>query len=161
MKIGMGYDVHAFAKDRKLIVGGVEIPFERGLLGHSDADVLVHSIMDSILGALAEGDIGKHFPDNQAVYKDISSLELLKRVYIIMSNKAYKIGNIDATIVAQMPKMAPYIEQMRFNVASVLSCELESINIKATTTEWLGFEGREEGIGSYSICILEKEIDNI
>lgn len=161
MKIGMGYDVHAFAKDRKLIIGGVEIEYDKGLLGHSDADVLVHSIMDSILGALAIGDIGKHFPDNEAEYKDISSMELLKRVNLIMKEKSYKIGNIDATIVAQMPKMAPYIEQMKKNVASVLSCSLDDINIKATTTEWLGFEGREEGIASYSVCLIEKEIDNI
>lgn len=160
MRIGMGYDVHAFEKNRELIIGGVHIDFDKGLLGHSDADVLVHSIMDSILGALAQGDIGKHFPDDEAEYKDISSMDLLKRVYTIMDNKAYKIGNIDATIVAQMPKMAPYINQMRINVASVLSCEVGNINIKATTTEWLGFEGREEGIASYSVCLLDKKIDN-
>jgi 2-C-methyl-D-erythritol 2,4-cyclodiphosphate synthase len=161
MKIGMGYDVHAFAKERKLIIGGVDIAFDLGLLGHSDADVLVHSIMDSILGALGQGDIGKHFPDNQAEYKDISSMLLLKRVYAIMNAKGYKIGNIDATIVAQMPKMAPFIEQMRINVADVLSCKIEDINIKATTTEWLGFEGREEGIAAYSVCLIAKDIDNI
>ena len=161
MRIGMGYDVHAFAENRKLIVGGVDIDFDKGLLGHSDADVLVHSIMDSILGALAQGDIGKHFPDNEAQFKDISSMELLKRVYYIMSENGYKIGNIDATIVAQMPKMAAFIEQMRENIAEVLSCQVKDINIKATTTEWLGFEGREEGIASYSVCLLEKDIDNI
>ncbi len=161
MRIGMGYDVHAFAENRKLIVGGVDIIFDKGLLGHSDADVLVHSIMDSILGALAQGDIGKHFPDDKDEYKGISSMELLKRVYGIMSRKGYKIGNIDATIVAQMPKMAPFIDKMRENIAQVLSCQVKDINIKATTTEWLGFEGREEGIASYSVCLLEKEIDNI
>ena len=161
MKIGMGYDVHAFANNRKLIVGGVDIAFDKGLLGHSDADVLVHSIMDSILGALGGGDIGKHFPDNEAQFKDISSMELLKRVYDMMSENGYKIGNIDATIVAQMPKMAPFIDKMRENIAQVLSCQVKDINIKATTTEWLGFEGREEGIASYSVCLLEKEIDNI
>ncbi|MDY0234842.1 MAG: 2-C-methyl-D-erythritol 2,4-cyclodiphosphate synthase [Gudongella sp.] len=161
MKIGMGYDVHALVENRKFIIGGVDIAYTMGLLGHSDADVLVHSIMDSILGALGEGDIGKHFPDTEEEYKDISSMILLKRVYDIMKNKGYKIGNIDATIVAQMPKMAPFIEQMRTNVAEVLHCEIEDINIKATTTEWLGFEGREEGIASYSVCLLEKEIDKI
>lgn len=161
MKIGMGYDVHAFAEDRKLIIGGVDIAFERGLLGHSDADVLVHSIMDSILGALGGGDIGKHFPDDDPQYKDISSMELLKRVSYLMNNNGYKIGNVDATIVAQVPKLAPYIDQMRINIAKVLECKVEHVNIKATTTEWLGFEGRQEGIGSYSVCLLEKEIDKI
>lgn len=160
MRIGMGYDVHAFSKARKLIIGGVEIPCDRGLLGHSDADVLVHSIMDAILGGLALGDIGKHFPDTDPKYKDISSLDLLKKVNLIMKENDYEIGNIDATIVAQVPKMAPYIEDMRLNIAKVLSCRVEDINIKATTTEWLGFEGREEGIGSYAITLLKKEIDN-
>lgn len=161
MKIGMGYDVHAFSKDRKLIIGGVEIEFDRGLIGHSDADVLVHSIMDSILGGLGQGDIGKHFPDNEAEYKDISSIELLRRVCGIMSKNAYKVGNIDATIVAQLPKMAPYIRQMRTNIAGVLGCRVEDVNIKATTTEWLGFEGREEGIAAYSVCLLDKVVDNV
>lgn len=155
MRIGIGYDVHALVEGRKLIIGGVDIPFERGLLGHSDADVLVHAIMDSILGALGEGDIGKHFPDTDEQYKDISSLILLERVYNIMKEAKYKIGNIDSIIVAQRPKMAPYINEMRSNIAKVLNTDISNINVKATTTEKLGFEGKEEGIGSYSVCILE------
>jgi len=155
MRIGIGYDVHALVEGRKLIIGGVDIPFERGLLGHSDADVLVHAIMDSILGALGEGDIGKHFPDTDEQYKDISSLVLLERVYNIMKEAKYKIGNIDSIIVAQRPKMAPYINEMRSNISKVLNTDISNINVKATTTEKLGFEGKEEGIGSYSVCILE------
>jgi len=155
MRIGIGYDVHALVEGRKLIIGGVDIPFERGLLGHSDADVLVHAIMDSILGALGEGDIGKHFPDTDEQYKDISSLILLERVYNIMKEAKYKIGNIDSIIVAQRPKMAPYINEMRSNISKVLNTDISNINVKATTTEKLGFEGKEEGIGSYSVCILE------
>ena len=130
MKIGIGYDVHKLVEGRKLIIGGVEIPYERGLLGHSDADVLVHAIMDSILGALGLGDIGKHFPDTDMQYKDISSLVLLERVYNIMKEANYKIGNIDAIIVAQRPKMAPYIEEMRKNIAKVLNTSISNINIK-------------------------------
>lgn len=156
MRIGFGYDVHQLVEDRKLIIGGVDIPFEKGLLGHSDADVLVHSIMDSILGALSLGDIGKHFPDTDNEYKDISSIELLSRVYNIMDTAGYNIGNIDATIVAQRPKIAPYIDSMKKIIAETLHMSLEDINIKATTTEWLGFVGREEGISSYSVCIINK-----
>ncbi len=156
MKIGFGYDVHQLANNRKMIIGGVEIPFEKGLLGHSDADVLVHAIMDSILGALALGDIGKHFPDTDMEYKDISSIELLSRVYDLMKEKGYKIGNIDGTIVAQEPKIAPYIESMKKIIANTLKMSLDDLNIKATTTEWLGFVGREEGISSYSVCLLKK-----
>ena len=154
MRIGHGFDVHAPTEDRKLIIGGVDIPHEKGLLGHSDADVLVHAIMDSILGALALGDIGKHFPDNDMEYKDISSLNLLNRVNKLMKNKGYLIANIDATIIAQEPKLAPYIENMRRNIANVLEIDIGKINVKATTTEWLGYEGRKEGISSHSVCLL-------
>ncbi|WP_313758342.1 2-C-methyl-D-erythritol 2,4-cyclodiphosphate synthase [Tissierella sp.] len=156
MRIGFGYDVHQLIEERKLIIGGVEIPFEKGLLGHSDADVLIHAIMDSILGALALGDIGKHFPDTDNKYKDISSVYLLSQVFKLMNDKGYDIGNIDATIVAQKPKLAPYIEDMRVKIAETLHTSTDNINIKATTTEWLGFVGREEGISSYSVCLLEK-----
>jgi 2-C-methyl-D-erythritol 2,4-cyclodiphosphate synthase len=155
MRIGFGYDVHQLVEGRKLIIGGLNIPHEKGLLGHSDADVLVHSIMDSILGALALGDIGKHFPDTDSKYKDISSLLLLDRVYDTMEQLGYKIGNIDATIAAQRPKLAPYIDEMKIIIADRLKTSIENINIKATTTEKLGFEGREEGISAYSICLLK------
>lgn len=158
MRVGFGYDVHQLVKDRKLIIGGVEIPFEKGLLGHSDADVLIHAIMDSILGALALGDIGKHFPDTDMKYKDISSIYLLSQVFKLMNEEGYDIGNIDATIVAQRPKLAPYIEDMRARIADTLHTPIDNINIKATTTEWLGFVGREEGISSYSVCLLQKKI---
>ena len=158
MRIGIGYDVHKLIEDRKLILGGIEIPHEMGLAGHSDADVLVHAIMDSILGALSLGDIGKHFPDNDDAYKDIYSIELLKRVQESMENKGYQIGNIDSVIAAQRPKLAPFIEAMRNCVADALKTDVDNINIKATTTEKLGFEGREEGISAQSVCILLKEI---
>lgn len=159
MKIGFGYDVHQLVEDRDLIIGGVKIDFEKGLLGHSDADVLIHSIMDSILGALSLGDIGKHFPDTDMKYKDISSMELLENVYNKMISKGYKIGNIDATVAAQKPKLAPFIEEMRKNICRVLNIDIDQINIKATTTEKLGFVGEERGISSYSVCLL-KRIDN-
>lgn len=158
MKIGIGYDVHELVNNRKLILGGVDIPYEKGLLGHSDADVLVHAIMDSILGALGEGDIGKHFPDTDMEYKDISSLILLERVYNIMLENKYKIGNIDTVIMAEKPKLAPYIENMKINISKVLNTDTKDINIKATTTEKLGFIGRGEGIAAQSICLL-KEIE--
>lgn len=154
MKVGLGYDVHQLREDRKLIIGGVEIPFEKGLLGHSDADVLIHAIMDSILGALGLGDIGKHFPDTDKEYKDISSLVLLERVYNIMIDSKYSIGNIDTVIVAQKPKIAPYIEKMKEEISKVLNTSVSNINIKATTTEKLGFEGKEEGIAAHSVCLL-------
>lgn len=160
MRIGFGYDVHQLVEERKLIMGGVNIPFEKGLLGHSDADVLVHAIMDSILGALAQGDIGKHFPDTDNKYKDISSIYLLSQVRELMDELDYSIGNIDATIVAQRPKIAPYIEDMRKIIADTLDTSIGNINIKATTTEWLGFVGREEGISSYSTCLLIKNNKN-
>lgn len=157
MRIGFGYDVHQLVEKRKLIIGGIEIPFEKGLLGHSDADVLVHAIMDSILGALALGDIGKHFPDTDNKYKDISSIFLLSEVYKLMEEGSYSIGNIDATVVAQRPKLALYIEDMRKKVAEILHTSIDNVNIKATTTEWLGFVGREEGIASYSVCLLQRK----
>lgn len=157
MKIGFGYDVHQIVEGRKMIIGGVEIPSEKGLLGHSDADVLVHAIMDSILGALGLGDIGKHFPDTDMKYKDISSIDLLSKVYKLMDKSGYKIGNIDGTIVAQEPKMAPHIESMKKIISSTLEMSMEDLNIKATTTEWLGFVGKEEGISSYSVSLLKKK----
>lgn len=156
MRIGFGFDVHEIVEDRKMIIGGVEILGEKGLLGHSDADVLVHAIMDSILGALALGDIGRHFPDTDNKYKDISSIDLLSQVYKLMNNSGYSLGNLDATIVAQEPKMAPYIEDMRKIIGNTLNTSINNINIKATTTEHLGFVGRKEGISSYSTCLLKK-----
>lgn len=155
MKIGIGYDVHKLVEDRELILGGVKIDYHKGLLGHSDADVLVHAIMDSILGALGLGDIGRHFPDTSNKYKDISSMVLLERVSDIMQEKGYRISNIDTIIVAQKPKLASYIDEMRRNIAKSLNTTYDNINIKATTTEKLGFEGREEGISSQAVCILE------
>lgn len=160
MRIGFGYDVHEFTENRKLILGGIDIPYGKGLLGHSDADVLVHSIMDSILGALGQGDIGKHFPDTDNKYKDISSIDLLYKVKEIMDKKGYIIGNIDATIAAENPKLAPYIELMRGKIAETLSTLRDNINIKATTTEKLGFIGREEGISSYCVCLIKKNDQN-
>ena len=154
MRIGMGYDVHKLVPERKLILGGVDIPYELGLLGHSDADVLLHAIMDSLLGAASLGDIGKHFPDTDDRFKGISSIELLTEVREIIFEKGYKIGNIDATIIAQKPKMAPHIPLMRENIASALNIDLEQINVKATTEEGLGFTGEGKGISSQSICLL-------
>ena len=154
MRIGLGYDVHKLTEDRKLIIGGVEIPHDQGLLGHSDADVLIHAIMDSILGALALGDIGKHFPDTDEEYKGADSMKLLEHVYNLITSKGYKIGNIDSTIIAQSPKMAPYIESMRSNISKVLNTDIDNINIKATTEEGLGFTGAKQGIASQSICLL-------
>ena len=154
MRIGLGYDVHKLTEDRKLIIGGVEIPHDKGLLGHSDADVLIHAIMDSILGALALGDIVKHFPDTDEEYKGADSMKLLEHVYNLITSKGYKIGNIDSTIIAQSPKMAPYIESMRSNISKVLNTDIDNINIKATTEEGLGFTGAKQGIASQSICLL-------
>ena len=142
MRVGMGYDVHRLVEDRKLIIGGVEIPYEKGLLGHSDADVLLHAIMDALLGAAALGDIGKHFPDNDDRYKGISSLELLRQVGKLLDEKNYVIENIDATIIAQKPKMRPYIDEMRKNIADTLKLDIDRVNVKATTEEGLGFTGR-------------------
>ncbi|MBU3196562.1 2-C-methyl-D-erythritol 2,4-cyclodiphosphate synthase [Clostridium algidicarnis] len=154
MRIGLGYDVHKLVEDRSLILGGVTIPHKYGLLGHSDADVLVHAIMDSILGAASLGDIGTHFPDNNLIYKDISSLSLLKKVYDLILKKGFSIGNIDATIIAQAPKLSPYIDEMRNNISSILGIDINQINIKATTEEGLGFTGSGEGMASQSICLL-------
>ena len=154
MRIGMGYDVHKLVKERDLILGGVKIPYELGLLGHSDADVLLHAIMDSLLGAAALGDIGKHFPDTDSKYKGISSIELLKHVGNLLTEHNYKIGNIDATIIAQKPKMAPHIPTMRENIASALNISVDQINVKATTEEGLGFTGEGLGISSQSICLI-------
>ena len=156
MRIGTGYDVHAFEQGRKLIIGGVEIPHERGLAGHSDADVLLHAITDAMLGALALGDIGKLYPDSSADFKDIDSRILLRDAFALIKSKGYAIGNLDAVIVAQRPKMAPYIDAMRENVAGDLETEIGRISIKATTTERLGFEGREEGISSQAVVLLVK-----
>lgn len=154
MRIGMGYDVHKLVEERDLILGGVKIPYELGLLGHSDADVLLHAIMDALLGASALGDIGKHFPDTDSKYKGISSIELLKHVGDLLNKHNYKIGNIDATIIAQKPKMAPHIPTMRENIASALNITLDQINVKATTEEGLGFTGEGLGISSQAICLL-------
>ncbi|MDB2091710.1 2-C-methyl-D-erythritol 2,4-cyclodiphosphate synthase [Clostridium paraputrificum] len=156
MRIGLGYDVHKLVTDRKLILGGVEIPYEYGLLGHSDADVLLHAIMDSLLGASALGDIGKHFPDTDPKYKGISSIALLKEVGKLLHENGYKISNIDSTIIAQKPKMAPHIPLMRKNIANALNIDIDQINVKATTEEGLGFTGEGLGISSQSICLLYK-----
>ena len=152
MRIGHGYDVHRFAPDRKLILGGVEIPYEYGLLGHSDADVLVHALMDALLGAAALGDIGKHFPDSDMKYKGISSLELLRHVKSLLDQKGFEVVNADITVIAQKPKLAPHIPQMLENIKKILECPL--INIKATTEEGLGFTGRLEGISAHSVALL-------
>lgn len=154
MRIGHGYDVHRFAPQRKLILGGVEIPYEFGLLGHSDADVLTHALMDAMLGAMALGDIGKHFPDTSADFKDIDSLILLEKVVGLMKEKGYTLGNADCTVIAQAPKLAPYIDGMREKLANVIGCDISQINIKATTEEKLGFTGRKEGISSHAVCLI-------
>lgn len=156
IRIGHGYDVHKLVEGRDLILGGVKVPHTLGLLGHSDADVLTHAVMDAILGALGEGDIGKHFPDTDMTYKGADSLKLCERVCEIMNEKGYAIGNLDATLIAQRPKLAPYILKMRENIARVLSCDISQVNIKATTEEHLGFTGREEGISAHAVCIICK-----
>ena len=161
MRVGIGYDVHKLVEDRKLIMGGVEIPYEKGLLGHSDADVLVHAIMDAMLGAAALGDIGKHFPDTDERYKGISSIELLKHVGKLLEDNMYIVGNIDATIIAQRPKIGPYREQMVKNVAGALGISENQVSIKATTEEGLGFTGSGEGISSQAICLLNQVEDYI
>jgi 2-C-methyl-D-erythritol 2,4-cyclodiphosphate synthase len=156
MRVGLGYDVHKLIENRKLILGGVEIPYEKGLLGHSDADVLLHAIMDSLLGACALGDIGRHFPDTDDRFKGISSLTLLKDTGNLILEAGYSINNIDATIIAQKPKMLPYIEHMRKNISKALNIDIDKINIKATTEEGLGFTGKMLGIASQSIASVEK-----
>ena len=159
MRIGMGYDVHKLVEGRKLIIGGVEIPYELGLLGHSDADVLVHAIMDALLGAAALGDIGKHFPDTDPAYKGADSMRLLACVGEMLEDERYIIDNIDATIIAQKPKMRPYIEQMREGIAKTLGIETDQVNIKATTEEGLGFTGAMEGISAQAICLLARPVE--
>ncbi len=156
IRIGHGYDVHAFAENRKCIIGGVDIPCERGLLGHSDADVLLHAISDSLLGAAALGDIGKHFPDTDEKFKGADSLVLLKEVVCLIKEKGYKVSNIDATVIAQMPKMAPHIDKMRENISKALEIDVDCVNVKATTEEKLGFTGRKEGISAHCVCLLYK-----
>ena len=156
MRIGHGYDVHRLVDGRKLILGGVDIPYSRGLLGHSDADVLLHAISDAILGAIGEGDIGRHFPDTDPLYKGADSLKLLSHVMSLAVAKGYKLGNLDATVVAQRPKLAPHIQKMRENIAAVLYVEIDRVNVKATTTEELGFSGRGEGIAAYAVALLAK-----
>lgn len=157
MKIGIGYDVHALKENRKLIIGGVQINYEKGLDGHSDADVLIHAIMDSLLGAIGCGDIGRLFPDTDDRYKDVDSRVLLRQVVNLMKDKNYELGNLDAIIIAQKPKMSPYIEQMKINLAEDLETDISNINVKATTTEHLGFEGRGEGIAAQAVCLLENQ----
>ena len=161
MRVGMGYDVHRLVEGRKLIIGGVEIPHEMGLLGHSDADVLLHAVMDALLGAAALGDIGKHFPDSDPQYKGISSMKLLEQVRELLEAEPYIINNIDATIIAQAPKMAPHIPQMRSNIAQALHLEEKQVNIKATTEEGLGFTGDRQGISAQAICALEHGLEGL
>lgn len=156
MRIGFGYDVHRLVKGRRLIIGGVDIPFPKGLLGHSDADVLLHAICDAILGAMAEGDIGKHFPNTDKRYKDISSLKLLDRVSGMMKNKDYAIGNVDSTIIVQKPRLAKYIPAMIKNIAATIGCNPSLINVKATTSEGLGFTGTGKGMAAYASVLLKK-----
>ncbi len=154
LRIGHGYDVHRLVEGRRLVLGGVEITYEKGLLGHSDADVLIHAVMDAFLGALALGDIGKHFPDNDMSFKDIDSMVLFKRVNDIITEKGYRLSNLDATISAEKPKLAPYIMQMRENIARVCGVDVDCVSVKATTEEGLGLKG--EGIGATAVCILER-----
>lgn len=156
MRVGMGYDVHRLTENRKLILGGVEIPFEKGLLGHSDADVLIHAIMDALLGAAGLGDIGQHFPDTDPAYKGISSMKLLETAGELLDRAGYVVENIDATIIAQRPKMRPYIEAMIENIAEALKLETNQVNVKATTEEGLGFTGSGEGISAQAVCMIEK-----
>ena len=156
IKIGHGYDVHRFAENRKLILGGVEIEYEKGLLGHSDADVLVHALMDAILGALGKGDIGKHFPDTDEKYRGADSMKLLEKVCEIMRDEGYSLSNADCTVIAQAPKLAPHIQKMREKIAAVIGCDVSDINVKATTEEKLGFTGRLEGISAHAVCLIFK-----
>ena len=156
IRIGHGYDVHRLVSQRKLILGGVEISHPLGLLGHSDADVVTHAFMDALLGAIALGDIGKHFPDSSAEFKDISSMLLLEKVCSLVNEKGYRISNADITIIAQKPKLSPYIEKMKDNICKICKCNADAVNIKATTEENLGFTGREEGISAHAVVILER-----
>ncbi|MBR3789406.1 MAG: 2-C-methyl-D-erythritol 2,4-cyclodiphosphate synthase [Clostridia bacterium] len=156
IRIGHGYDVHAFAENRKCIIGGVTIPYEKGLLGHSDADVLLHAISDSLLGAAALGDIGKHFPDTDPEFKGADSLVLLEKVNELLVQNGYKVVNVDSTVIAQAPKLAPYIVDMRENIAKALKMDVDLVSVKATTEEKMGFTGRKEGISAHSVCLIEK-----
>lgn len=155
MRIGHGYDVHRFAENRKCIIGGVDIPYEMGLLGHSDADVLLHAIADALLGAAAMGDIGHLFPDTDDEFKDADSLVLLAKVVEVIKAKGYRIGNIDSTVIAQAPKLAPYINDMRANIAKACDCDIDQVSVKATTEEKLGFTGAKQGIAAHAVCIIE------
>ena len=157
MRIGHGYDVHRLVEGRKLIIGGVDIPYEKGLLGHSDADVLAHAIMDALLGAAALGDIGKLFPDNDPAFEGADSMKLLAKVAEVLDEKGYAIGNIDSTVIAQKPKLAPYIEQMRRRMAEVCGIDMEQLSVKATTEEKLGFTGSGEGIAAHAVCLIERK----
>lgn len=156
-RIGHGYDVHAFAPDRKLILGGVEIEYEKGLLGHSDADVLVHAVCDSLLGALALGDIGKHFPDNDDAFLGADSIELLKKCVLLLESRGYRVGNVDATVIAQKPKLSPFIDTMRLNIANACLVDKDSISVKATTEEGLGFTGSLQGISAHAVALITKK----
>ena len=156
MRIGHGYDVHRLVRDRRLIIGGVTVPYELGLLGHSDADVLLHAVMDAVLGALALGDIGHLFPDNDPAYAGADSLVLTHRVAAVIRENGYAVGNIDATVIAQAPKLAPYIPEMRAHIADAFGCETDRVSVKATTEERLGFTGSGEGIAAHAVCILQK-----
>lgn len=155
LRIGHGFDVHAFAEGRRLVIGGVDIPHERGLLGHSDADVLIHAICDALLGAAGLGDIGRHFPDSDARYQGIDSRELLRHVAGLLDARGWRVGNVDATLIAQAPRMAPHIPDMRERLAADLGIAVEALNVKATTTEKLGFTGRQEGIAAEAVCLLQ------
>ncbi|WP_257351149.1 2-C-methyl-D-erythritol 2,4-cyclodiphosphate synthase [Pseudalkalibacillus decolorationis] len=155
-RVGQGYDVHQLVEGRPLIIGGIQVPYEKGLLGHSDADVLLHVVTDAILGAIGEGDLGKHFPDTSADFKDIDSKVLLERAFELAKKQGFLLGNVDATIIAQYPKMAPYINDMRSVIAKILDANLDQVNVKATTTEKLGFTGRGEGIAAQAVVLLEK-----
>ncbi|MEQ6376593.1 2-C-methyl-D-erythritol 2,4-cyclodiphosphate synthase [Bacillaceae bacterium S4-13-56] len=156
-RIGQGFDVHQLVEGRPCIIGGVEIPYEKGLIGHSDADVLLHTVADACLGAIGAGDIGKHFPDTDPAYKDADSKKLLEHVWQLIEQEGYEIGNVDCTIIAQAPKMAPYIGQMRSKIAELIQCEVSQVNVKATTTEKLGFTGRKEGIAAQAVVLLQKK----
>jgi 2-C-methyl-D-erythritol 2,4-cyclodiphosphate synthase len=156
MRIGHGYDVHRLVEGRELILGGVKIPYEKGLLGHSDADVLTHAVMDALLGAAALGDIGKHFPDTDPAYKGADSLKLAEHVAALLANQGYRIGNVDATVIAQAPKLAPHIPLMKQNLARALGCDADQINVKATTEEHLGFTGEGLGIAAHAVCLIER-----
>lgn len=157
-RIGQGFDVHQLTEGRPLIIGGIEIPYEKGLIGHSDADVLLHTITDACLGAIGEGDIGRHFPDTDPAFKDADSAKLLEHIWSMIKDKGYTLVNADCTIIAQKPKMSPYIEQMKIRIAELLECTPEQINVKATTTEKLGFTGRGEGIAAQAVVLLQKVI---